>query len=226
MLSPQTPPPARALVTLADDVSPHTLTAAAAGPCYTNTGPARQLKGEATTRLMLVSLLLQEAVWRLRTPLLTGATKRINKRVGARGWGHGACESLDKEGRRGEIMKEGDGQKKTRKRQGVDRETREGHESVPWMCVLPAAVSEEFCGQRTDREAGLLRTTDGNMGEGAGLIRDRPAAALSLAERLADPCCLIGTGSLLTRAHQQGEQPGSTGRCGDRPSTVIRKTPE
>ena len=62
-------------------------------------------------------------------------------------------------------------------------------------------------------------------GEGAGLIRDRPAAALSLAERLADPCCLIGTGSLLTRAHQQGKQPGSTGRRGDQLSTVIRKTP-
>lgn len=43
-------------------------------------------------------------------------------------------------------------------------------------------------------------------GAGAGLIRHRPAAVLSLAERLADPCCLIGTGSLLTRAfYQRGE---------------------
>ena len=36
-------------------------------------------------------------------------------------------------------------------------------------------------------------------GAGAGLIRDRPAAAVSLAERLVDPRCLIGTDSLLTR---------------------------
>lgn len=44
-------------------------------------------------------------------------------------------------------------------------------------------------------------------GAGAGLIRDRPAAALSLAERPAHPCCLIGTGLLLTRAsYQQGKQ--------------------
>lgn len=34
-------------------------------------------------------------------------------------------------------------------------------------------------------------------GEGAGIIREGPAAALSLAERLEDPCCLIGTSSLL-----------------------------
>lgn len=61
-------------------------------------------------------------------------------------------------------------------------------------------------------------------GAGAGLIRDRPAAALSLAERLADPCCLIGTGSLLTRAcYQQGKQTGSGGRCNDQLSTVLRK---
>lgn len=32
------------------------------------------------------------------------------------------------------------------------------------------------------------------------LIRGRPAAGLSLAERLAHPCCLIGTAVLLTRA--------------------------
>lgn len=47
-------------------------------------------------------------------------------------------------------------------------------------------------------------------GAGAGLIRDRPAADLSLSERLADPCCLIGKGSLLTRAYQQWKQTGMT----------------
>lgn len=36
-------------------------------------------------------------------------------------------------------------------------------------------------------------------GEGAGIIRDGPAAALSLAERLRDPCCLIGTSALLAK---------------------------
>lgn len=62
-------------------------------------------------------------------------------------------------------------------------------------------------------------------GTGAGLIRDRPAAALSLAERLADPCCLIGTGSLLTRAsYQQGKQTVSAVHCSDQLSTVPRKT--
>lgn len=62
-------------------------------------------------------------------------------------------------------------------------------------------------------------------GAGAGLIRDRPAAALSLVERLADPCCLIGTRSLLTRAcYQQGKQTGSARHCSDQLSTVPRKT--
>lgn len=62
-------------------------------------------------------------------------------------------------------------------------------------------------------------------GAGAGLIRDRPAAALSLAERLADPCCLIGTGSLLTRAsYQQGKQTVIDIHCSDQLSTVHRKT--
>ena len=61
-------------------------------------------------------------------------------------------------------------------------------------------------------------------GAGAGLIRDRPAAALSLAERLADPCCLIGTGSLLTRAsYQQGKQTVSAIHCSDQLSTVPGK---
>lgn len=65
---------------------------------------------------------------------------------------------------------------------------------------------------------------EGKGGTGAGLIRDRPAAALSLAERLADPCCLIGTGSLLTRAsYQQGKQTVSAVHCSDQLSTVPRK---
>lgn len=62
-------------------------------------------------------------------------------------------------------------------------------------------------------------------GAGAGLIRDRPAAALSLAERLADPCCLIGTGSLLTRArYQQGKQTGSERQCSVQVCAVLGKT--
>lgn len=48
-------------------------------------------------------------------------------------------------------------------------------------------------------------------GVGADLIRGRPAAALSLAERLAHPCCLIGTAVLLTRAsYRDGKQAVST----------------
>lgn len=61
-------------------------------------------------------------------------------------------------------------------------------------------------------------------GTRAGLIRGRPAAALSLTERLAHPCCLIGTALLLTRAsYQEGKQTVSTLRCGDQLSTVPRK---
>lgn len=61
-------------------------------------------------------------------------------------------------------------------------------------------------------------------GGGAGLIRGRPAAALSLAERLAHPCCLIGTALLLTRAsYQEGKQTVSTLRRGDQLSTVPRE---
>lgn len=59
---------------------------------------------------------------------------------------------------------------------------------------------------------------------GAGLIRDRPAAALSLAERLAHPCCLIGTGSLLTRASdQQRKQTVRDTDGSDQLSSVPRK---
>lgn len=59
---------------------------------------------------------------------------------------------------------------------------------------------------------------------GAGLIRDRPAAALSLAERLAHPRCLIGTGSLLTRAsNQQGKQTVRDTDCSGQLSNVPRK---
>lgn len=59
---------------------------------------------------------------------------------------------------------------------------------------------------------------------GAGLIRERPAAAVSLAGRLAHPCCLIGTGSLLTRAsNQQGKQNISDIDCSDRLASVPRK---
>lgn len=71
-------------------------------------------------------------------------------------------------------------------------------------------------------------------GAGAGLIRDRPAAALSLSERLADPRCLIGTGSPLTRAFdQQGNRlvaPGtavtSSPLSPERPPELAQGTPD
>lgn len=60
-------------------------------------------------------------------------------------------------------------------------------------------------------------------GVGADLIRGRPAAALSLAERLAHPCCLIGTAVLLTRAsYRDGKQAVSTLRCGDCRLSSVR----
>lgn len=60
--------------------------------------------------------------------------------------------------------------------------------------------------------------------KGAGFRRDKPAAALSLAQTLAHPCCLIGTGSLLTRAsYQQGKQTVSDIHCSDQLSPEKRK---